>query len=328
LFSGLNNVKTYSVLDESYSQYFGFTETEVDELLIKAKLPHSAIQTKEWYNGYNFAGTTIYNPWSIINFIKDEGKRLKSYWVNASGNELVKNIIIKSSFNAQEKIAALIAGNTIKEYIDEHIVFTDLERNPDAIWSLLLMSGYLKYTSYQDEDMGCFCELKLPNNEVENFYIGTIKEWLTGDRGFNWYAEFLGDLREGRVVEFEEKLQTLVEETLSYHDVSKKSQESFYHGMMLAFVSGLKTTHTVSSNKESGKGRYDIALIPIDPAKLGIIMEFKAVNDEAKLSDSATDALLQIKKSKYATELKSKGINRICFMGISFSAKAIKIATE
>ena len=118
-----------------------------------------------------------------------------------------------------------------------------------------------------------------------------------------------------------------MEETLSYHDVTKKSQESFYHGMMLAFGSGLKATHIVSSNKESGKGRYDLALTPIDPTKLGIIMEFKAVNDETKLSDTATEALAQIKKSKYSTELKSKGINRICFMGIAFSGKAIKIVT-
>ena len=120
------------------------------------------------------------------------------------------------------------------------------------------MSGYLKYTCYQDEDRGCLCELKLPNNEVEIFfYIGTIKEWLTGDCGFNWHAAFLTDLREGRVAEFEEKPQTLVEETLSCHDVSKKSQECFDHGMTVVFVSGLKGSHTVSSNKESGKGRYD-----------------------------------------------------------------------
>lgn len=158
--------------------------------------------------------------------------------------------------------------------------------------------------------------------------MGLLKEWLTGDRGFNWYTEFLSDLREGRVAEFEEKLQTLVDETLSCHDVSKKSQESFYHGMMLAFVSGLKGTHTVSSNKESGKGRYDLALTPIDITKLGIVMEFKAVKDEEKLTDAATEALAQIKKSNYATELKSKGINRICFMGITFSGKVIKIATE
>ncbi len=126
LFSGLSNVEVYSVLDQNYCQYFGFTETEVDDLLTSAELPNNASQTKEWYNGYNFGGTTIYNPWSIIKFIKDRGKRLRSYWVNTSGNELVKNIIIKSSFNVQEKIAELIAGNTIKEYILVLILAVDL----------------------------------------------------------------------------------------------------------------------------------------------------------------------------------------------------------
>ena len=328
LFSGLSNVKTYSVLDKKYCQYFGFTDTEVDELLTKAQSPHNATHTKEWYNGYNFGGITIYNPWSIINFIQDEGKRLKSYWVNTSGNELVKNIIIKSSFNAQEKIAQLIAGSSIKEYIDEHIVFTDLERNPDAIWGLLLMSGYLKCISYEDQGRRDLCELKIPNNEVEDFYTSVVQEWITGDRGFNWYIEFLSDLRAGRVAEFEEKLQTLVDETLSCHDVSKKSQESFYHGMMLAFVSGLKGTHTVSSNKESGKGRYDLALIPIDITQLGIVMEFKAVDDPTKLEDAAQMALMQIKKSKYIMELQSRQVNNIFAMGVGFSGKAIKIVAE
>lgn len=186
----------------------------------------------------------------------------------------------------------------------------------------------LKCISYEDQGRRDLCELKLPNNEVEDFYTSVVEEWLTGNRGFNWYAEFLSDLREERVAEFEEKIETLVEETLSCHDVSKKSQECFYHGMMLAFVSGLKGTHTISSNKESGKGRYDIALIPKDPNKLGIIMGFKAVNDESKLTDLATEALEQITKSKYATKLKSKGINRICFMGVGFSGKSVKIVTE
>ena len=328
LFSVLSNVEIYSILDEKYCQYFGFTDAEVEELLTKVKLPHNAAQTKEWYNGYNFGGTTIYNPWSIIKFIKDEGKKLRSYWVNTSGNELVKNIIIKSSFNIQEKIAELIAGNAIKEYVDEHIVFPDLDQNPNSIWGLLLMSGYLKYVSYQDEDRVCLCELKLPNQEVENFYTAVVKEWLSADRGFTWYSEFLADLREGRIAEFAEKLQTLVEETLSYHDVSKKSQESFYHGMMLGFVSGLKATHTVSSNKESGKGRYDVALIPNDSNKLGIIMEFKAVKNEDKLDAAAIEALAQIKTSKYVTVLKSKGVERICSMGVSFSGKAVKVVSD
>ncbi len=190
------------------------------------------------------------------------------------------------------------------------------------------MAGYLKCVSYEDQGRRSLCELKLPNNEVEDFYTSVVEEWVTGDRGFNWYIEFVTDLKEGRVAQFAEKLQTLVEETLSYHDVSRKSQESFYHGLMLAFVTGLRKTHVISSNKESGSGRYDVALIPLDPSKIGIIMEFKAVDDQLKLIDAAMEALLQIKKSKYTTELQSRGVASICCLGVAFSGKAIKIVTE
>ena len=324
LFSGLNNIKVYSILHSKYSNYFGFTEIEVNELLTKAQLPGDLKKTKEWYNGYNFGNTTIYNPLSIIEFINEQGK-LRSYWVNTSSNELVKNLIINSPYNIQESIEALIAGSTIKQYVDEHIVFNDLNTSSSAIWGLLLMCGYLKYTSYQYEDRGYLCELKLPNQEVENFYISIVKEWLSGDRGFNWYIEFITDLAEAKVQSFEDKLKILIEETLSMHDVTKKSQESFYHGLMLAFVSGLKNTHIISSNRESGLGRYDIAIIPKDPNKIGIIMEFKAVSSESKLLVSANSALKQIKKSKYVVELTSRGIKNICAMGIGFSKKNIKI---
>lgn len=327
LFSGLSNIKVYSLLDQKYCSYFGFTEEEVQDLFYKAQLPCDLHQTKEWYNGYNFGGITIYNPWSIINFIKDEGKRLKSYWINTSGNELVKNIIINSSFNVQEKIGTLVAGYNIKEYIDEQTVFTDLTKNPDAIWGLLLMAGYLKYTSYEDKGKRTLCELRLPNNEISNYYTSVIEEWITGDRGFNWYVNFINDLREGKIEHFAEKLQTLVEETLSFHDVGKKSQESFYHGLMLAFITGLKGTHFISSNKESGEGRYDLALIPFDVNALGILIEIKATNNKLKLEEEAKKALMQIQNSNYVAELKLRGITRICSIGISFSGKAVKVLT-
>jgi hypothetical protein len=328
LFSGLSNVKVYSVLDQNYCNYFGFTEEEVNKLLTKAKLPHNATQTKEWYNGYNFGDTTIYNPWSIINFIKDQGKRLKSYWINTSGNEIIKNIIIRSSFNAQEKIAELIAGKTIKEYIDEHIVFTDLEKNPDAIWGLLLIAGYLKYISYKDQGRRALCELKLPNNEIEDFYTSTIEEWLTGDRGLSWYLAFLDSLTKGRIAEFEEKLQAWMLDTLSFHDVTKESPENVYHVLLLGLTAGLKETHTINSNKESGLGRYDLEIMPNDPKQLGIIIELKATKNPLKLEEEANEALDQIKKLNYAAKLKSKGIVNICLIGLSCSGRSIKIISS
>ena len=327
LFSGLSNVEIYSILNENYSNYFGFTENEVNNLLTQAKLLTDPDRIKKWYNGYNFAGTIIYNPWSIIKCIKDKGE-LKAYWVNTSGNELVKQLIIDSSYNIQGYITKLIEDNAITEYIDEHVVFNDLKNNPESIWSLLLMSGYLKYTSCQYEDRGYLCELKLPNTEVENFYISVVKAWLTGNRGLAWYRAFLDHLINGMVLEFEEKLQTWMIETLSFHDATKKSQENAYHMLLLGLTAGLRGTHIISSNKESGLGRYDLEITPNDPKQLGIILELKVTNNPLKLEEEAGIALAQIKKLNYATNLKIKGIMKICYMGIACSKKAIKIKSE
>ncbi len=190
------------------------------------------------------------------------------------------------------------------------------------------MSGYLKVVSKQPQGNCYLCELAIPNKEIEYFYNSVVENWLSGAKGPDWYREFLEDLSNGRVIEFEAKLQTLIEETLSYHDVTKKSQESFYHGLMLAFVSGLKGTHEIKSNKESGKGRYDVAIIPRDITKLGIIMEFKATINDSKLELEAKEALEQIKQSGYFLELKARNITNICQLGLAFSGKYIKAAAE
>ena len=328
LFSGLSNIKIYSILNKKYANYFGFTEAETNELLNKAQLSINTKETKDWFNGYNFSGTTIYNPWSIIEFITEQGE-LRSYWVNTSGNELVKDVIIKSSYNIQAKITELINGNSIKENINEHIVFNDLKSNSaESIWSLLLMSGYLKYTSYENNGRRYLCDLKIPNYEVEDFYTSTIEEWLTGDRGLDWYLAFLDSLTKGMVTEFEEKLQTWMIDTLSFHDATKKSQENAYHMLLLGLTAGLRGTHSVRSNKESGLGRYDLEITPNDPKQLGIILELKATDNPLKLEKEASIALAQIKKLNYAANLKTKGIMKICYMGIACSKKAIKIKSE
>lgn len=327
LFSGLSNVKVYSVLHKQYSNYFGFTERETNELLHKAKLPVNLEKTKEWYNGYTFGGTTIYNPLSIIEFIKEEGK-IDPYWINTSGNELIRELLITSDFATQDKIGQLITGEPIKEIVSEHVVFQDLKKNRAAIWGLFVMSGYLKVLSSEFTEYGTICELAIPNKEVEVLYKQVFREWLAGNRGIIWYQELLAALTFGRILEFEEKLLNAIEEMVSYHDTGKTTQEIFYQGLMLGILSGLKDTHEIRSNRESGYGRYDLLIIPKDIKKLGIVMEFKAVDDESKLTDAANGALLQIKKSKYAAELCSRGINSICSMGIAFSGKAIKIVSN
>ena len=334
LFSDLNNVEIYSVLNKKYSNCFGFTEGEVNNLLIKAKLPLKTKQTKEWYNGYNFAGATIYNPLSIVKFIKEEGI-LKPYWVNTSGNDLIKQLIINSEPEIKDKIATLIAGESIKEMVDEHIVFGDLDTNPSALWNLFLMSGYLKAVSTntdENEEDNEEYELSIPNKEIDSLYRKIVREWLSGARGLNWYREFLNDLVTGKVAAFESKLQTLIGETVSFHDATKNSQEVFYHGLMLGVVAGLRETHIVRSNQESGDGRYDVAIIPKDIKQLGIIIEFKAPKQtkkkEINLEKKAKVALEQAKQCNYIAELKQQGISKICLMGIAFFKKDLRIAAE
>lgn len=326
LFSGLSSVEIYSILHKKYADYFGFTENETNELLNKAKL--SVInEAKEWYNGYNFAGTTIYNPLSIVKFIKEEGK-IGPYWINTSGNELIRQLLTTSEIETQDKFGQLIAGGTIKEVVDEHIVFQDLKENRAAIWGLFFMSGYLKVLSLEFGEYGNICELAIPNKEVEFLYKQIFREWLSGNRGIIWYQELLASLIAGKTEEFERKLQKAIIEMASYHDTSKTTQEVFYQGLMLGILSGLKDNYEIRSNRESGYGRYDLLIIPKDPNKLGIVMEFKAVDNELKLADAANEALLQIKTSEYITELTARGINNVCLMGIGFSGKAIKIISE
>ena len=334
LFSDLNNVEIYSVLNKKYSNCFGFTEAEVNNLLIKAKLPLKTKQTKEWYNGYNFAGATIYNPLSIVKFIKEEGI-LKPYWVNTSGNDLIKQLIINSEPEIKDKIATLISGESIKEIVDEHIVFGDLDTSPSSLWNLFLMSGYLKAVSTntddEEEDNEEY-ELSIPNKEIDSLYRKIVREWLSGARGLNWYREFLNDLVTGKVAAFELKLQTLIGETVSFHDATKNSQEVFYHGLMLGIVAGLRETHIIRSNQESGDGRYDVAIIPKDIKQLGIIIEFKAPKQtekkEINLEEKAKVALEQTKQCNYIAELKQQGISKMCLMGIAFFKKDLRIVAE
>lgn len=349
LFSGLSNVEIYSVLHKKYSNFFGFTETETNELLHKAKLPIDLEKTKEWYNGYNFGGTTIYNPWSIIKFIKEEGK-IGTYWVHTSGNDLIRELVIKSDSDTQSKLGQLITGNVLREVIDEHIVFHDLRKNPAAIWSLLLMTGYLKVVTVNvDVDGNEECCLAIPNKEIESLYKRLIREWLSGSRGLVWYEKFLTALTTGRIADFELMLQEVIKERVSYFDTGKstnkkayiatlssakkwernwKKQENFYHTLMLGIMVGLKDTHEVRSNRESGDGRYDLQIAPKNPKELGIIMEFKAAETKEKLEEKAKEALQQIKISAYSTELCARGITNICSMGIAFSGKAIKVVTD
>ena len=331
LFSGLNNIAIYSILNSDYSQYFGFTEQEVDELLHDFSVEVDRAQITNWYNGYKFGDNTIYNPWSILNCMKNKGA-LQAYWVNTSSNLLAKQQIEHGTANVKNKLRLLMQGEVIKEPITEHFVFEDLDKGQIAIWSLLALTGYLKVVSQKPAGQRHICDLAIPNKEVEDFYTITVEEWLSAGLTLDWFHELLENLTSGKVLEFEEKLNRFVLESASYLDISSDKQENFYHALMLGLVAGLKDNYIIKSNRESGLARYDLAIIPQNRDKLGIIMEFKKLADKDGVTEGITDtakqALEQAEQTEYTTELKQVGIKNILIMGMVFSGKKVTIQSK
>ena len=338
LFSGLNNLKSYSMLHPKYAAYFGFTETEVSSLLDKAGLSDRASQIKDWYNGYQIGDCILYNPWSIVNSIQD--RLLRSYWVNTSDNALIKRLLLNSSAVFKERLGLLLSGDCIERIIDENFVFSDLKKhNESAVWSLLFMAGYLKIVAYQDTSQGSLCQLAIPNQEIRDLYRKIIEQWLADGYGVEWYNEFLNDLLKGDMKKFSRGLSDIMEQTVSVHDVAREP-EAFYHGLMIGLTASLYNhpNYETRSNRESGYGRYDYLIISRDREKLTILLEFKKINlpeskqnanEIATIFDKAAhEALKQIDHQRYLIELQQREIKNILKIGIAFSGKRFGIAHE
>jgi hypothetical protein len=334
LFSGLNNLKVYSVLNHKYSEYFGFTEAEVNSLFAQANLKNDPEQIKEWYNGYKVGDIVIYNPWSIVNCIQEQGV-LKPYWVNTSDNTLVKDLLIQSSTQFKHEFELLLEGKVVEQFIDENFVFAELKGNEAAVWSLLLMTGYLKVVSSQETSQGTLCQLQIPNQEIRNLYRKIIEQWLSNGKGVQWYNEFLNHLLTGNVEGFKDSLGNIMLQTISVHDISR-DPEAFYQGLMIGLTASLdKSDYEKKSNRESGYGRYDIVIIPKDIKKLAIILELKSIkppkkekNLESRLQQEAKEALTQIDHNKYTAELKQRGIRNVLKIGLAFRGKEFRVEAK
>jgi len=340
LFSGVNNLQVYSVLQPEYSQHFGFTEEEVNNILKQANLMDKGEDIKKWYNGYVFGGTTVYNPWSIVNCLKKNGS-LQLYWGNTSDNELIKTLITKSSTEFKEQFELLLQDKTISKLIDENMVFGDLRTNSQAAWSLLLMSGYLKIVSFILNERGkTICECAIPNWEVKILYCDIIESWLGNGHGIEWYQSFLKYLLEGNIEKFIENFGQVLAQTISVHDVAH-NPEAFYHGFMLGLAAGLDLKqYEFKSNRESGAGRYDIVIIPRDILKPAIVLEIKSIAPvklskrkqeeflDITLTKEAQRALEQINRNKYTMELVQRGFTSIVKIGLAFCGKEFRVASE
>ena len=320
IFSGLNNLKVCSVLSEDYSDIFGFTGQEVARMAADLQMEDKLPEIREWYDGYSFGGSEIYNPWSVIMYF-DAKCKPAPYWVNTSGNGIIKYMLDRLDGRGREDLQSLMDGNTISKQVQEGIIYEEIGSNADDLYTMLLTTGYLKCTSSQDSLLGTYMDLQIPNLEILRLFTREIAQNFTGYRGVSDITNMMDEMLKGNAVLFEEDLNRILRNSVSYHDAA--NGESFYHGMMLGFCVLLKDTHIVESNRESGYGRFDLALIPTDRRYYGVIMEFKRAADEAQLEDKALEALAQIEELSYIAEFQQRQIEKVWKYGIAFCGKKV-----
>lgn len=322
IFSGLNNIITFTLLNNKFYDKFGLLEHEVQQLLAEYGLSNQMEEMKKWYNGYHVgAHAGIYNPWSILNCIYNEGA-LAPYWVNTSDNALIKELISKGNAELKRDIESLLKGEIVEKEIEEGIVFSNLD-NPDVVWSLLLFSGYLTIT--EPPVYGRPCKLSIPNLEVAEVYRTMVLEWFKTTIHTHHYQLLLRSLTQGDLETFSQIFQDFLTSSVSLFDMGGDQPEKVYHALVLGMLLGLKDTHEVKSNRESGYGRYDVLIIPKNVKELGIIIEFKKVSkaEQGYLNEAAISALKQISDKNYAQELFDRGITRILTLAMAFEGKKV-----
>lgn len=317
IFSGMNNLKTYSILDDGYSSYFGFTEKEVKDMLRYYGEDDKYNELSEWYDGYRFGNTEIFNPWSVINYISDNCFP-KAFWQSTGSNEIIGEIIQTATPEITKDLYKLLCGEKIAAYIDTGVIYPEVQNNPYSIYSFLLVAGYLKVANiYPQSDGNFMCDVAIPNKEITFVYE---KEVLNRTN----QNSLAISISQAIFSKDTQKLQSLLEDFMVKNISSiDGANEGFYHGMMLGLCAILGNRYKIRSNRESGLGRFDIQLMPLAKGMPGFIFEFKHTKDEhTDLSALADSALQQIEAKKYDTELRDNGVNLIISIGIAFRGKS------
>ena len=317
IFSGMNNLKTYSILDDGYSSYFGFTEKEVKDMLRYYGKDDKYNELSEWYDGYRFGNTEIFNPWSVINYISDNCFP-KAFWQSTGSNEIIGEIIQAATPEITKDLYKLLCGEKIAAYIDTGVIYPEVQNNPYSIYSFLLVAGYLKVANiYPQSDGNFMCDVAIPNKEITFVYE---KEVLNRTNQNSLAISIIHSIFSKDTQKLQALLEDFMVKSISSID---GANEGFYHGMMLGLCAILGNRYKIRSNRESGLGRFDIQLMPLTKGMPGFIFEFKHTKDEhTDLSALADSALQQIETKKYDTELRDNGVNSIISIGIAFRGKS------
>lgn len=317
IFSGLNNVKVNSILEDDFAEYFGITEKEVEKSLIEYGLEERLPEVQKWYNGYIFGGVRVYNPFSITNFL--DRKKIMPYWVNTSSNTLINKVLKEASSSIFEELSKLFQRKTINKTIDVYSNFNEL-KNTEQIWYLLTNAGYL--TPVEEIDFGKY-SIRIPNEEVHYFFERDfIRNFLGSVDNFD---RTLSYLLEGDFDNFTYELENIMLNSVSCFDFNSNSKESHYHVFILGMLLGLRRRYYIHSNREGGRGRYDLVVEPMDKSKNGLVIEFKVAKEKEELEKASEEALAQIEEKRYYEGLRDRGIKRIILVGISFYQRDFKL---
>lgn len=327
IFSGLNNIRVFSVLDKKFSEFFGFTTSEVQQMAAYYEQTDKLPELKAWYDGYKFGDTEIFNPWSVINYFSNNCQAMP-YWVQTSANTIIQEILKTYNDDTYRNLHALLGKTEVQSIVRTNIIYPKLKEPQTNILGFLLMTGYLKSTGTELDARGDYiCRLSIPNKEIKTIYYNEILSLLTEDIGENTVMNLANALYDKDAAKIKEALNKFMLKTISYYD---NLNENYYHGLMLGLLAIGESNYDIRSNRESGLGRYDIQLIPKKSALPGIIIEVKAADKDAgvELSKLAQTALKQIDEKKYDTELCAQGVNDIIKYGVAFKGKTVEIVTN
>ena len=319
IFSGLNNLDVCTVMSETYSDVMGFTPREVEEMAAAMDAADCLPAIREWYDGYHFGRCEIYNPWSVVHYFRD--RKVGDYWVNTSDNAILRLLLANADAQRAKTLQGLLSGEAVRVSLNEQVVYHELKQDKSALYTMLLTTGYL--TAVAQERRNRYV-LQIPNREVKDAYCREILNHLAPSVNQDTFDDLFDALFSGASEDFSRELQHIIAQVVSVYDTANK--ESFYHGFMLGLTAlFLDSSYTVESNRESGYGRFDLAIFPKETNRAGVIMEFKVAASENEMEEKAQEALQQIEDREYVAEFQKRGVKDIWKYGIAFCGKKIAV---